>query len=84
MKRNRKDFQNEYILEDTCPLNLKAKTAFIIGQDRMSDQRTKQGLKAFDIAKSELFKGGCDASVAWVEWKTRLQRIAQQVRIQEK
>ncbi|NCU41757.1 MAG: hypothetical protein EOM19_03475 [Candidatus Moranbacteria bacterium] len=84
MKRSKRDFQNEDILEERCSLSLKAKLAFIIGQDRMSDHRTRQGLEAFDIAKKELFKGGCDASVAWVEWRTRLQRIAQQLRIQEK
>lgn len=84
MKKGKENLQNEDVLEEVCPSNLKAKLAFIVGQDRMSYQRAKEGFTAFEIAKKELFEEGYDGSVAWVEWKTRLQRIAKQERIQEK
>lgn len=84
MKKGKENLQNEAVLEEACPSNLKVKLAFIVGQDRMSYQQTKEGFTAFEIAKKELFEEGYDGNVAWVEWKTRLQRIVEQERVQKK
>ena len=73
------------LIEDIVDSNLRAKTAFIIAQDRMCRERIFEAMGALAIAQKAIAdEDSLGGNLGWEEWGHRSQRVFAQQKITKK